>query len=446
MHADSINVDVNQEATMHLVHTGTIQAPSHMAGMDSLLEQTLSHMSAEVVPEHRSYLNQVSMSRQRSGSAPRYSPAPNSGQRSGRSLGRPSSLGRPNSGNSRPNSGNSRPNSGHSPEAAQAFLGQGGGAGAAMPPYQQHTNLGRRGSPPGPLVGSSPSQYRHQRNQQPAPQYALYNNMLAEGNAASQTPARGQQPWIMVSQTSEQGAPHSRGASVPSSPRGRANFNGGLPGEQPVTPQDAYYNSSNPYGAQSARGSQRGRGRGVGEAQELTMYQYACDELRSASVGGRPRAVCESRQSAAARASEERVQGSSAADLIMSVGVRGSPLRPVGEGRTPPPHEGYSNAGLSFIEENMSSMTGPSGLDLGNPPPARQSFLGGTGLMGGTSDAIASSQLPGVPTVSRPMDPGSYNQANAMLRKQLPHYKVRLFVSGPCTGSIYTCFCYANRL
>lgn len=51
----------------------------------------------------------------------------------------------------------------------------------------------------------------------------------------------------------------------------------------------------------------------------------------------------------------------------------------------------------------------------------------------GASEPIASAKLPGVPTVSRAMDPGAYNQANSMLRSQLPHFHVRasLFQSQP---------------
>lgn len=42
-----------------------------------------------------------------------------------------------------------------------------------------------------------------------------------------------------------------------------------------------------------------------------------------------------------------------------------------------------------------------------------------------TSGPLPSDKLPGVPTASGPLDPGAYHSANAMLRRQLPHYHVR---------------------
>jgi hypothetical protein len=46
--------------------------------------------------------------------------------------------------------------------------------------------------------------------------------------------------------------------------------------------------------------------------------------------------------------------------------------------------------------------------------------------MHGHSGPVAAQNLPGIPTVSGPLDPGPYNEANAMLRRQLPHYNVRI--------------------
>lgn len=56
------------------------------------------------------------------------------------------------------------------------------------------------------------------------------------------------------------------------------------------------------------------------------------------------------------------------------------------------------------------------------------SSLGGVDK-GLTAEALPSEMLPGLPTSSSPMDPGSYHQVNAMLRKQFPHYTVRSSVT-----------------
>lgn len=45
-------------------------------------------------------------------------------------------------------------------------------------------------------------------------------------------------------------------------------------------------------------------------------------------------------------------------------------------------------------------------------------------LSGGTS-----AHLPGIPTVSHPLDPGPYHKANSQLRSQLPHYNVEVTVT-----------------
>lgn len=411
---------------MHLVHTGTLHnAPSHM---DSYNGHS-SRMNSEVVPEPRSY----------------------AGRRSSRAMHRQHSHGRPNS--------NEPPRSWGAPPSPPGSYNN------YTPPDHGMQRLSPNPSPRGGR-GTSPSRYgQYPPQQQPqSPQYTIYNNMLEGNNAnAMQQPNRSGQPWIMVSQNSNQG-------SVPASPR--ANFNNGLPGEH-VSPRrgggDHYYQNhphqpqghhrqqqgyhqghqqhrghnqasnyhkgrgghyqGKPYPDQQSNRS-RGRGRGVGEGSE----DVCMEDMHAEQLGTRgAQAVCEGANN-----------GSSSADLVMSVGI--PPQRPIGEGVNPyqsPPRQqdaqrpvaegaaphylSPTGGGLSYIEENMSSMTGNSGLDLAPPPPQRQSFMWGTGghVGGGHSDAIASRDLPGVPTVSKPLDPGAYHQANVMLRKQMPHYIVR---------------------
>lgn len=388
---------------MHLFHTGTLpNAPSHM---ESFMGQSASRLSGEVVPEPRSYVSEVTMARSRSvGRRP-------SGPRnvSGRSLGRPSSN--------------------NAPDAAQvAWHGA-----VSSPPPAFHSETPPRISSAPHRASPGPHMGPHQNApQQHAPQYSLYNNML-EGNAAAamQQPARSGQPWIMVSQTSEgPSAPNSRGGSMPASPRNNAAFNGALPGEYPSMPGmpgDDYAINMHQQRARTGRSS-RGHGSGVGEGVERCTPDHM-HAGQSVSHGGHAHAVCEGRESAAIPG--VRIQGSPE-EHMLAVGA--PPRRTAGEGL--PIYDGYNVAGLSYIDEGMSTMTGPSGLDLAHPHPQRQSFLGGTGHMGGNSDAIASEHLPGVPTISRPMDPGSYNQANAMLRKQLPHYQVCFCNFYRYTGSV----------
>jgi hypothetical protein len=45
------------------------------------------------------------------------------------------------------------------------------------------------------------------------------------------------------------------------------------------------------------------------------------------------------------------------------------------------------------------------------------------------SNPGCSRSLPGLPTVSHPLNPGPYHKANAQLRKQLPHYNVAVKVT-----------------
>lgn len=59
--------------------------------------------------------------------------------------------------------------------------------------------------------------------------------------------------------------------------------------------------------------------------------------------------------------------------------------------------------------------------------------------MHGDSAPLASKELPGVPTVSGLLDPGPYHEANAMLRRQLDHYNVRIQLrTSICTSSNIT--------
>lgn len=61
-----------------------------------------------------------------------------------------------------------------------------------------------------------------------------------------------------------------------------------------------------------------------------------------------------------------------------------------------------------------TAMTTLTSLDLPSGAMARVAASG----------PLPSEKLPGVPTVSGPLDPGAYHKANSMLRRQFPHYKV----------------------
>lgn len=77
---------------------------------------------------------------------------------------------------------------------------------------------------------------------------------------------------------------------------------------------------------------------------------------------------------------------------------------------------------LASMNSDMADGHGPVMKTM----PGLTGKLGQSGLLGtaGMSEPIASEKLPGVPTCSRAIDPGAYNQANSMLRSQIPHYHV----------------------
>ena len=99
---------------------------------------------------------------------------------------------------------------------------------------------------------------------------------------------------------------------------------------------------------------------------------------------------------------------------------------PQGNARNPKPPkkmykkhpEGKLDRRLSCLNEEFqfnTEMTTFTSIDLPRGVPCSPR----------TSEPVASHRLPGVPTASGARDPGAYHQANAMLRRQLPHYKVR---------------------
>lgn len=68
-----------------------------------------------------------------------------------------------------------------------------------------------------------------------------------------------------------------------------------------------------------------------------------------------------------------------------------------------------------------TTMTTLTSIDL---PKGMHTWPAGADRQG-TSEALPSAKLPGVPTASGPLDPGAYHKANTMLRRQMPHYHVR---------------------
>ena len=125
----------------------------------------------------------------------------------------------------------------------------------------------------------------------------------------------------------------------------------------------------------------------------------------------------------------------------------------VGEGREDYPPYTPTTKGLPFEytpgrpleplhEEGSvgpSIMTTLTSIDV---PRAMLSSLGTAGHRAATSEALPSDRLPGVPTASSMLDPGqrhgAYHDANEMLRKQFPHYKVRSPVYSPPPRCAYS--------